>query len=147
MEIHISLFIVHPCLTCVEMRVDFSFKSDWNLLRRTAQIITKPTVSDYWVLFATDMRRVVFELLGLDNALLQQLRDLLYCVVPCIRLLLVIVGLILCCCEPVETLCYLPALRHRMLATYLHLVDRVCNSPTSFTTLTPSVVRTALFSF
>ena len=110
---------MHPCLTCVEMRVDFSFKSDWNLLRRTAQIITKPTVSDYWVLFATDMRRVVFELLGLDNALLQQLRDLLYCVVPCIRLLLVIVGLIQCCCEPVETLCYLPALRHRMLATYI----------------------------
>ena len=65
------------------------------------------------------MRRVVFELLALDNALLQQLRDVLYCVVPCIRLLLVIVGLIQCCCEPVETLCYLPALRHRMLATYI----------------------------
>ena len=71
------------------------------------------------MLFATDMRRVVFEFLALDNPLLQQLRDLLYCVVPCIRLLLVIVGLIQCCCEPVETLCYLPALRHRMLATYI----------------------------
>ena len=97
MKINISLIIVHPCLTFVEMRFNFSFKSDWNLLRITTQIIVlkeKPTGNDYWVLFATDMRRVVFELLALDNALLQQLRDLLYCVVPCIRLLLVIVGLI-----------------------------------------------------
>ena len=147
MKVHTTLAIVHPCLTFGEFRFNFSSKNDWGVHRRTTQIKPKPTDNDYWVLFATDMRRVVFELLGLDNALLQQLRDLLYCVVPCIRLLLVIVGLILCCCESVETLCYPPALRHRMLSTYLHLVDRVCNAPTSFTTLTPSVVRTALFSF
>ena len=57
------------------------------------QLITKTTDNDYWVLFATDVRRVLFELLALSKALLQQLGDL---VVPGIRLLSVIIGLILC---------------------------------------------------
>ena len=87
MKPNTTLAIVHPFRTCVEFRFKFSFKNDWNVLRRTTQTITKPADNDYWVLFATDMRRVVFELLALDNALLQQLGDLLYCVVPCIRLL------------------------------------------------------------
>ena len=87
MKVNTTLAIVHPCLTFVEFRFNFSFKNDWNVPRKTTQTITKPTDNDYWVLFATDMRRVVFELLALDNALLQQLGDLLYCVVPCIRLL------------------------------------------------------------
>ena len=87
MKVNTTLAIVHPCLTRVEFRFNFNFKNDWNVPRKTTQTITKPTDNDYWVLFATDMRRVVFELLALDNALLQQLGDLLYCVVPCIRLL------------------------------------------------------------
>ena len=46
------------------------------------------------MLFAADIGREVFELLALDNALLQQLGYLLYCVVPGIRLLLVVLALI-----------------------------------------------------